>query len=398
MECKKFPEEKFNRNDPCSTTYLEHLKEGCSDIIKKWIDKNEKLLCRFKNGQIRAIILPCQKDQCVDFIQKRYKEVTGFEDEDFSGKSIFFYSLRDIKTRFDGNFSELKKKLDEEQVLESKIKFKADLPFEHELLSDEYSKQVEEFVSQIEDKIREIDFEFDPQREKLSEEMSDIINEDFKKFCEIKNKEDFGKNGQELKDKIAKIKGDLCGSFIAMLKPKVKNWGDLLEEFLKSAKEKEIKKQTQQLRNLERVSLDSIIKLIHDVNVANLVDEDLLDKILETLDFGIECVELGVNLKSKFETIPLSYEQCGIVSSEVKKFENLSLLPPATRNSVLKDLFKYIHAKKLVNETGELSLATGEFDDESSQEVNIAKFAGKRYKDSWEKKKRELEQKVVNQE
>ena len=350
---------KFNRNEKCSSEYLEFLKKDCSDPVKKWIDYNKSLLLWLKIWEVSEIIEPYQGCKNTRNIEAKYKEITERSSAKFFGGEPLLLELEDIEKKFNDhwekNSSIFTKQLSEYIQLTSKVSL--DVSEDVKNFVKNFKEQVDSFLSNIKGKITTIRFQFVPVEKKddLIKKIDGILD-DFKNFCELGNFDkdseiDFDKlikdsNYQEtaLGNKIDNIFADVKECFIEMISRKIDNCPEDLKTFLGGMKDDIVEDEFEKLKDYEYLTSDDIASLIRDVNLSKLAlgSFNILKQMQKVLGFEVDWVDAqGLKLKSDSQEIYLNKNTCGVV--ETKKFGDCEMIMKVSDNlHVLADLVKYI--------------------------------------------------------
>ena len=350
---------KFNRNEKCSSEYLEFLKKDCSDPVKKWIDYNKSLLLWLKIWEVSEIIEPYQGCKNTRKIEAKYKEITERYSAEFFGGEPLLLKLEDIEKKFNDhwekNSSIFTKQLSEYIQLTSKVSL--DVSEDVKNFVKNFKEQVDSFLSNIKGKITTIRFQFVPVEKKddLIKKIDGILD-DFKNFCALGNFDkdseiDFDKlikdsNYQEtaLGNKIDNIFADVKECFIEMISRKFDKCPEDLKIFLGGMEEEIVEDEFEKWEDYEYLTSDDIASLIRDVNLSKLAlgSFNILKQMQKVLGFEVDWVDAqGLKLKSDSQEIYLNKNTCGVV--ETKKFGDCEMIMKVSDNlHVLADLVKYI--------------------------------------------------------
>lgn len=350
---------KFNRNEKCSSEYLEFLKKDCSDPVKKWIDYNKSLLLWLKIWEVSEIIEPYQGCKNTRNIEAKYKEITERYSAEFFGGEPLLLKLEDIEKKFNDhwekNSSIFTKQLSEYIQLTSKVSL--DVSEDVKNFVKNFKEQVDSFLSKITGKITTIRFQFVPVEKKddLIKKIDGILD-DFKNFCELGN---FDKNSeidfdQLIKDsnyqesalgkKLDNISADVKECFIEMISRKFDKCPEDLKIFLGGMEEEIVEDEFEKWEDYEYLTTDDIASLIRDVNLFKLAlgSFNILKQMQKVLGFEVDWVDAqGLRLKSDSQEIYLNKNTCGVV--ETKTFAGYEMIMQVSDNlHVLADLVKYI--------------------------------------------------------
>jgi len=360
--CKDHSQGKFNRNNQCTKEYLKFLQNECSEPVKEWIDYKEGLLMCLKIREVYEIISPFRNCQDTYGLEKQYRKVTHYRKEDFSGQCHYSIRLNELIDCFETilwpkNKASFMEKYAKYQIIQDQIGVVSKTN-----LVEEYPESVKQLAKKIKNKISEVSFKYEPNKDDLNTKF-DLIIRCFDLFTRLTDKfpnikfEDFLKEYKELSENldyyIDGAKTDPVGCFIAMIKPKIEGWDERWENFFKGMGNELAKNEFLKYEKCSKLSQDDLRYLIDKVNVAKLlpgiINVDISQKIL---GFEIEWIH-GKNkarLKSDMDEIELNIGNCG--NPGVTKIGDFDLIEPGNGKSVLVEMFKYISNLKLIIDDG----------------------------------------------